>query len=168
MLCPKQGGIAIEHSKAIPFFYLHACKVLALGETLNNVCVLKRHIDYLLYGEINSQNAWLSWYHFKVKLCILYISKDTLHLKCWLEYPLQITCSINQHLAGCNHHMTPYYLKEDKQVAHAVAQLYNKKQFFVESINVKFCWLHNPNVHVWKLMAKGLVIHLTACCNLMT
>ncbi len=43
--------IAIEHSKAIPFC-LHACKVLTLGETLNNLCVLKRHTDHLLYGEI--------------------------------------------------------------------------------------------------------------------
>ncbi len=37
-----------------PKLHLHACKVLALGDALNNLCILKRHIE-LLYGENNSQ-----------------------------------------------------------------------------------------------------------------
>ncbi len=61
--------IAIGHSKVIPFFYLHACTVLALGETLNNLCVLKRHTDHLLYGEIILKALGHLGIILKLKLC---------------------------------------------------------------------------------------------------
>ncbi len=41
--------IAID---TLPFFYLNTCKVLALGETLNNLCVLKRHTDQVFWPHI--------------------------------------------------------------------------------------------------------------------